>query len=183
MTEVDIRAIADRLEIHEVLMRYCRGVDRGDPELLRTVYHEGAVDRHGPFQFMDAQTEFAALTIPRLDALNGVAQHHITNYLIELDGDRADVESYFLAFQPTKLDDGDEVLSVMGGRYLDKFERRAGRWAIMERSVVVDWSRQSLPGEDWAAAKDFPPPGRREADPSHALFAHTESAALSTGGG
>jgi SnoaL-like domain len=170
-TEVDLRAVADRQEIHEVLMRYCRGIDRGDPEVLSSVYHEGAVDRHGPFQFTDAQTEMAKLTIPRLDALRGVAQHHITNYLIELHGDTAEVESYFLAFQPTKLDDDSEVLALMGGRYLDRFERRDGRWGIIERSVVVDWSRAELQGEDWPAAKDFPPPGRRESDPSHALFA------------
>jgi hypothetical protein len=170
-TEIDLRAIADRMEIHEVLMRYCRGVDRGDPELLRSVYHEGAVDRHGPFQFTDAQTEFANLTVPRLDAMQGVAQHHITNYLIELGGDAADVESYFISLQPTKLNDGSEVLSFVGGRYLDRFERRGGRWAITERSVIIDWSRSEVPGEEWPAAKDFPAPGRRERDPSHALFA------------
>jgi hypothetical protein len=169
-TEVDLHAISDRLEIHEVLMRYCRGVDRGDPELLRSVYHEGAVDQHGPFQFTNAQTEFANLTVPRLDAMRGVAQHHITNFLIELDGDAADVESYFLSFQPTKSADGSEVLGFIGGRYLDRFERREGRWAIAKRSVIIDWSRAELQGEEWEAAKDFPPPGRREADPSHALF-------------
>jgi hypothetical protein len=36
--------------------------------------------------------------------------------------------------------------------------------------VIIDWSRAELQGEEWEAAKDFPPPGRREADPSHALF-------------
>ncbi len=170
MREIDLRTVADRQEIHQVLMRYSRGIDRGDPEMIASVYHEGAVDQHGPWRFTNAKRELPELTIPRLDALQGVAQHHITNYLIELDGDGAAVESYFIAFQPTKLDDGSEVLSLLGGRYLDRFERRSGCWAIVERSVVIDWSRHNMPGEDWPAAKLFPPPGRREADPSHELF-------------
>jgi hypothetical protein len=50
-------------------------------------------------------------------------------------------------------------------------ERRDGRWAIAERTVVIDWSRNVLPGDPWIAADGFPGPGRREADPSHELFA------------
>jgi hypothetical protein len=168
--EIDLRAIADKLEIHEVLVRYCRAIDRGDPELLASVYHEGAVDRHGQFQFTDARTQFPPVTVPRLDAMRGVAQHHMTNWLIELDGEAAAVESYFIAFQPVPHEDGREVRTFVGGRYLDRFERRDGRWAIVERSVVLDWTRGELGGEEWPAAAGFPAPGRREADPSHELF-------------
>jgi hypothetical protein len=177
-TEVDIRALADRVgavadrqEIHDVLMRYCRGIDRGDAEMIGSVFHEGAVDRHGNYQFGDVRTELPAITVPRLDAFAGIAQHHITNYLIELDGDSAAVESYFLAFNPTYREDGSEALGVVGGRYMDRFERRDDRWAIAERWIAIDWSRREIPGEDWPDAKHFPPGARREADPSHELFA------------
>jgi hypothetical protein len=176
-TEIDLRAmgeqlrlIADRHEIHQVLLRYARGVDRGDADMITGVYHVGAVDPHGPHQFGDAKTELATLAVSRLDALTGAAQHHITNCLIELDGDHAEVETYFLAYNPTKLEDASEVLSVIAGRWLDRFERRDHRWAIAERTVVIDWSRKDIPGEDWPDAKHFPRPGRREADPSHELF-------------
>jgi hypothetical protein len=169
--DMDLREIADRLAIHQVLMRYCRGVDRGDPELLASVYHEGAKDRHGPFVIDDPRTQFAELVVPRLDALSTVAQHHVTNYIIELHGDTAAVESYFLAYQPTKLEDGREIKSAMGGRYLDRFERRDGRWAIADRTVVVDWSRADVPGDPWPAAEHYAAGGRREGDLSHALFA------------
>jgi hypothetical protein len=159
---------ADRLEIHDVLMRYCRGVDRADPELLRSVYHEGAL--HRGEQDLEARTDFVDATIATLDRLQGVAQHHLTSYHIELDGDTARSESYFIAFQPTRLDDGSEVLGLVGARYLDRFERRDGRWAIADRLVVIDWSRKELRGEDWPLAHHFLTGGRREADPSHALF-------------
>jgi hypothetical protein len=171
--------LADRLEIHDVLMKYSRGVDRGYPELLGSVYHEGAVDRHGSREFRDARTEFPAAVVPTMDPWGGISQHHVTNWLIELDGDTARVESYFLGFLPTTVDDGSDVLTVAGGRYLDRFERRDGGWAISERSVVVDWSRL-LAGGAWSAENEFLRPGRREADPSHGLFKRIDDLHLST---
>jgi hypothetical protein len=176
-TEIDLRAvaeqlrrIADRHEIHQVLLRYARGVDRGDAAMIASVYHDGAVDPHGPHQFGDPKTELAELAVSRLDALAGVAQHHITNCLIDLDGDRADVESYVIAYNPTRLPDGSEVLSVIGARWLDRFERRDNRWGLAARNVVIDWSRKDIPGEAWPDARHYPGPGRREADPSHEHF-------------
>jgi len=41
--------LLDRLAIHDVIVRYCRGVDRGDLELALTCYHPDAVDDHGGF--------------------------------------------------------------------------------------------------------------------------------------
>jgi hypothetical protein len=169
----DVRAMLDRHEIHEVLLRYCRGVDRVDADMLRTVYHDGALDRHGPFRLEDANAQFADLTVSRQDALSAVAQHHITNCMIDLHGDVAAVETYFIAYQPSKLEDGTETPSLIGGRYLDRFERRDGRWGIAEREVVVDWSRFALAGQgtSWPSAESYSPGARREADPSHSLFA------------
>ncbi len=166
----ELRELKDRLEIHQVLMRYCRAIDRTDPELLATVYHENAIDHHGPSQFDDAKNEFPPLLVRNLDRYKEMAMHHITNYLIELDGDRAVGESYFLALQPTFLEDGTETISFIGGRYLDHFERRDGRWAIVERTVVNDFSRLSLAGEEWPSMREYLVGGRREADPSHGLF-------------
>ena len=46
-TERALRVLLDKQEIHEVLMRYCRGIDRCDAELLHSVYHPDATDDHG----------------------------------------------------------------------------------------------------------------------------------------
>ena len=52
-----VTASVDRLErlesrqvIHDVLMRYCRAVDRLDLELLRSCYHEDSWDDHGHYK-------------------------------------------------------------------------------------------------------------------------------------
>jgi hypothetical protein len=44
-----LQQLIDKLEIHEVLTRYCRGIDRCDAELLESVYHPDATDNHGQF--------------------------------------------------------------------------------------------------------------------------------------
>ena len=44
-----LRELLDRQEIHDCLMRYSRGVDRLDPDLIRSAYHDDAIDDHGMF--------------------------------------------------------------------------------------------------------------------------------------
>jgi hypothetical protein len=161
-------------------MRYCRGVDRGDVELLRTVYHDGATDDHGRFKGPGA--EFAEYIVRSMDAVGGVGQHHITNVLVELDGRRAAVESYFIAWHPVPDPRDGAALAQIGGRYLDRMERRRRRWAIVERRVVVDWTRSTVPGEEWPAGSGFSRGARGGADPSNGLFIGTIGAASSRPG-
>jgi hypothetical protein len=66
--------------------------------------------------------------------------HTLGNVLIELNGEFAGVESQFIACIRCRHNDG-EVDWLMGGRYVDRFERRDGVWRIADRTVVYDWSR------------------------------------------
>lgn len=156
-------------EIHNVLMRYCRAVDRGDVDLLRSVYHDGATDEHGTFHGLGR--DFAPRIVEIMDAVPLVGQHHITNILTSVIGKTAIVESYFMALQPYRASSGQALLAVIGGRYLDQFAYRDGRWAISARKVVVDWSREDVSGADWPGAAAFFAGGRRNADPAASFFA------------
>jgi hypothetical protein len=42
--------LQDKAEIREVHMRYCRGIDRMDFDLVRSCYHPDAIDRHGAYE-------------------------------------------------------------------------------------------------------------------------------------
>lgn len=167
MTSVD--ELLASAEIHDVLMRYCRAVDRGDVDLLRSVYHDGATDEHGAFHGLG--TDFAPRIVEIMDAVPLVGQHHITNILTHVMGEMADVESYFIALQPYRATTGQALLAVIGGRYLDQFAFREGHWAISARKVVVDWSREDLSGADWPGAAAFFAGGRRNEDPAASFFA------------
>ena len=160
---MNLDEIAAHLEIQQVLYRYCRGVDRGDAELVASVYHPDAVDAHGAWSGLGK--DFAAYLVPNMDQVPLIGQHHITNVLIELQGERADVESYFIALHPEATAEGASHALVCG-RYLDRFERREGRWLIAARQVVLDVSRALTREPDWRGAAFFPAGGRREADPS-----------------
>ena len=162
-----LEEVAAHVEIRQVLYRYCRGVDRGDEALVRSVYHPGASDDHGAWK--GAGDDFAAYIVGSMDQLGTPSQHHITNVYIELDGHHAAVESYFIALHPYQSGAA-ETLAFVGGRYLDRFERRSGEWRIASRQVVLDWTRSELPGETWQAQQLFARGGRRDADPSAALF-------------
>ncbi|MCW2625710.1 MAG: hypothetical protein JWR48_2432 [Mycobacterium sp.] len=52
-----IARLEDRAEIRECMMRYARGMDRRDRELLRSAYHDGAVDDHVGFIGVEAHAE------------------------------------------------------------------------------------------------------------------------------
>jgi hypothetical protein len=163
-----VDALLARAEIHSVLMRYCRAVDRGDVELLRSVYHDQALDHHGGFHGLGY--DFAPYIVSKMDAVDLNGQHHITNVLIELDGDTAKVESYFFAVHPYLQDEERAVLGLIGGRYLDDFARIDQRWAIARREVILDWSRERLDGTDWPGAVAYPKAARRDDDPSFGQF-------------
>lgn len=162
---MDLRQAADHIEIQQVLYRYCRAVDRGDEDLLRSVYHPGAIDRHGTFN--GTGEAFAAFLVPLMDRAPRVGQHHITNMLIELRGEIAEVESYFLALHPVgEANEASAGHVPVAGRYLDRFERRDGSWKIADRTVILDWSAAPTPWAPWSAQADYPQGGRREKDPT-----------------
>jgi hypothetical protein len=161
-----LEEISSRLEIEQVLYRYCRGVDRGDRAMISSVYHPGAQDAHGPWE--GEGKDFADFLVPAMDAVNLIGQHHITNKLIEVRGTEARAESYFFAFHA--IADGPRHVFI-GGRYLDQFERREGNWKIADRRVLIDIS-YVIPAEaPWRGAADFPVGARRGGDPSAGLFA------------
>jgi 3-phenylpropionate/cinnamic acid dioxygenase small subunit len=143
-TEPDTGAVASlvaKQQITEVLYRRARAGDRRDVELALSCYHEGATEEHEGFTGSAADfTRNVSMISPGSKAPVTGLWHFISNILIELDGDTAQVESYHIAVVIRDEGSG-EVQSFIGGRYLDKFAFRDGRWAITHRDVVFDWSR------------------------------------------
>jgi hypothetical protein len=115
------------------MLRYARGVDRLDEELIRSAYWEDAHDSHG--QLNGSLDNFLAGWLPG-QPQRDVASHFLGNHLVELEGDGADVETYFISAAKRI---GSDMLELVAGRYVDRFERRAGEWRIATRLVVLDW--------------------------------------------
>ncbi len=164
--ERKLRELVDRQAIHDVILRYCRGVDRLDRELIVSAYHPDAIDDHG--LFVGAPEAFADYFSAFHASQQSATQHIITNHACELDGDTAHCETYWLF---AAMNREGPALSLGGGRYIDRMERRGGRWAIAQRKCLYDW--QGVPGDyDLSPAQiekmlGAGPATRDQSDPSY----------------
>jgi hypothetical protein len=151
--ETALDMLLSRATIQDLMARYCRGIDRCDPDILKSVFWpDGCNDL-----FEGSINEFAESVIKRLGAMERT-MHMIANFIIDFeDADHARSETYIVAWHDVKGPLG-ETHFVGGGRYLDRFERRQGEWRILERTYVADWhqiqhSTMNLNSDLYAQAK------------------------------
>jgi ketosteroid isomerase-like protein len=128
-----LQDLCDRQDILDCIHRYCRGVDRFDRDMILSVYHPDAIDDHG--LFVGGREQFADWAIAYHRQFQEATHHIVTNHHCELDGDTAHTETYWLFSGINK----DGPSSLHFGRYIDRFERRNGRWAIASRACVIEW--------------------------------------------
>jgi hypothetical protein len=161
----DIKCLLDRLAIENALVRYCRGVDRADPELIGSAYHSDAVDEHGAQRF---EGDGIGPGIIEMTRSMRVTFHCISNTSIVFHTpDAAGCECYFSTWQTMEVEGRERILAGLG-RYLDRFERRDAQWRIAHRLVVVDLATL-LPESNFKASR--PDLGQRGPnDPSFALL-------------
>jgi hypothetical protein len=71
-----------------------------------------------------------------MHAAGQILTHHgLLNSTIEIDGDTAHSETYYLFVARNQ----DETMWMAGGRYVDRLERRAGEWKIALRTNFIEW--------------------------------------------
>jgi SnoaL-like domain len=130
--EKKLRELIDRQEIWSVLLRYGRGLDRLDRDLIRSCYHDGAIDDH--HAYVGTADDFIDWAFKSSSEQNTIIHHGVNNHSCELDGDNAHAETYYTYIggnvQPP------HTLSI--GRYIDHFQRRDGVWKIANRVCVIE---------------------------------------------
>jgi 3-phenylpropionate/cinnamic acid dioxygenase small subunit len=141
----DLRETVAKQKIADVLTRYSRGIDRCDLDTLSAVFWPDATADYGSGR-QNAQ-EWARATVAALKGMHRT-QHAISNMLIDVDGDTARAETYCQAYHEIDGKDG-RIEMVVGGRYLDRLERRDGAWRIAERAYVMDWNRNIPSTSQW----------------------------------
>jgi hypothetical protein len=156
----ELQRLLDEREIRNVLLRYCRGVDRIDLDLVRECFHPDARDDHGAFSGdVEALLEWIARLLPRY----GVTVHRLSNILVEFHPDRDDVarvESYGVAEHQTPGGAPELNLSI-AFRYLDRFERRQpSGWRIADRFCTTEIVRVHEPADDFPVDGRFAKGGR-----------------------
>ena len=164
---IDLAALLARAEITDVLTDYVRGADRNDWELVRRCYHADATDDHGLYKGdVDGLLTFLAGVAQRLTSTS----HQLGPPHIVVRGEEARVETYCTGWYERPARDGELWSIAQGVRYLDRFEHRAGRWAIAERVVVLDWERVFEPDRLSSPAGTWKRGARGDHDPSWDVF-------------
>ncbi|MDB5714875.1 MAG: hypothetical protein JWO15_2272 [Sphingomonadales bacterium] len=137
-----------RFEIMDCIHRYCHAVDRRRWSLMDSVFHADATYKF--FSIEGSWRDFVAQAKGLIDPI-GPTHHQVSNITVRFDGDTAYSETYLRAFHSVPVDyppwnifslpGGGNIL--IGGRYIDRFERRDGEWRIAHRHGLLDW-RQDL---------------------------------------
>jgi hypothetical protein len=134
--DIAVGGLLDRAAIQDLLLRYARGVDRRNLELVSSCFVPGAtyagVLGHGTIE-----TAISRLR-SRLE-LYAATMHFVGNQLIELCGDVATSETHAIAYHRLAGDERRQL--VVGVRYLDELVRRNGSWLIRSRVVKLEWQR------------------------------------------
>jgi SnoaL-like domain len=133
-----LQALCDRADILDCMYRYARGMDRLDRELLRSAYHDDAIDDH--VGFLGPVDDFIDWTFAYHSSQTR-HQHFLMNHTAEVSGDQAHTEMHYL-FVGTDAEPA-KPLIVSGGRYVDRLERRSGRWGIVARVCLVEWRSEA----------------------------------------
>jgi hypothetical protein len=142
----DLSYVLDREKIRSCLARLARGEDRRDADLISSAYWPDATDDHGIFT--GSFGEYLAWVVPGAEQIPNTL-HTLGQSLIEVDGDKAVVETHVTAYH--RIDLGEEERDVvLVGRYLDRLELREGDWRIIHRTMLYDWLRDFGVSVDWS---------------------------------
>jgi ketosteroid isomerase-like protein len=124
----------DTLALQRLAWTYCHAIDRRDYALVRSLYHDDAVDDHGRM-FCGSPDAYIAW-LPSMMATWSATVHLVHNTLYLFDGDAAEGELSVTAYHRSADETRDVIVH---GRYLDQYRRRDGVWRFYRRALVLDW--------------------------------------------
>ena len=140
--------LADRAEIHDVIVRYGWAIDTKDWALLDTCFTADAeVDyssnpggKKGPYQQIRSWLEKMISAFP-------VTQHLMANIDVQLAGDTATCRTMVTNPQGAATREGPLHFFYVGARYDDQFVRTRDGWRIKLRVETTLWFEGTLPPE------------------------------------
>lgn len=163
MDEKLLREVKDRLDIEQMLYRYCRAMDRIDHQLGYSVFAKDAIADYGPM-FQGTGHGFIDWVCEGHKAFESHS-HQLANPTIRVTGDVAASETYVTVALRQKAGEG-KVEFTGKGRYIDKWARQGDGWVITHRIFVQDFD-EIRP----VAQEGYPGWGKRDRDdPSYAVL-------------
>ena len=132
----------DKLAVAECLYRYATGVDTSDWAMYRSVFADEV-----EFDFSSFGPGLAPVTMAADDWVRGLkpmfgalaaTQHMMSNPLVELDGDIAQITMYVRAHHVFDPDDPESYYTI-GGYYHNRLVRERENWKLVQVKLIVTW--------------------------------------------
>ncbi len=133
---MDLRALADRIDINDLFVRYATALDAADVETIVGCFTEDAVldsPAVGVYTGRDGIRAFAE-RFARLPASGTQLRHVLSNLAVTVEGDRARATCYLVNI---KTRAGKTEL-MAPGRYDCRLVRQPDGWRFQYRLVVLD---------------------------------------------
>lgn len=134
---MSVEEMLDRTALQHLAWTYCHAIDRRDYALLRTLYHDDAIDDHSPM-YCGPASGFIDWLPGMMENWEATA-HILGNMVFLIEGNRAEGELTSMAYHRTR--DGSREF-IAHGRYIDQYAKRDGVWKFFRRSLVLDWSEE-----------------------------------------
>ncbi len=144
---MDLQEISDRLEIEGALIRYTRGIDSGDWDLLDTVFTADAeIDYTESGGIAETYPAVKAWLAEVLPAFFPKRMHSLAQIAITIDGDEAVATAYFhnpMPIPDQQSDDGQggEKVVEFGGLYHHTLTRTPDGWRSTKLHEEIVWRR------------------------------------------
>ncbi len=134
-TEARLRQLEDEAAIGRLLLEYGRTLDARDFAAYAALFApqgawKGAMGTFtGPRQI---QSEMERIFAGATDIPRGSNFHVMSNFIIDVQGDRATAKSMFVFYRM----EGSKPVAEVAGRYEDVLVRIDGAWKFLERNAL-----------------------------------------------
>jgi len=132
-----LQELLDKQEIGEVIQRYCRTLDWLDVEGQARCYWP---DAHIEYGFFSGLAEDFLPVVMETERSLARRWHMLSQPLIHFHSPTsASSECYGIFAGGRWQEDGSIAGDMIGGRYLDEWEKRDNQWRISARTYILDW--------------------------------------------
>lgn len=144
--QADLRLLADRLAIHDLLARYSTAIDTKDFALLGEVFTDDGIGDYTASGGIRGTLPEIQQWLAGALSVFPVVQHLVTNIRVDIRGDEAVSDCYLFNPLGWIRDDGSTEMLYCGGSYRDRLVRTPKGWRIRERVIQTLYLDGRLPG-------------------------------------
>lgn len=137
---LSLQDISDRIEIEDLLVRYCYAVDDRDWDAYRNIFTADAILDDAVTGGIRSGVEEHVAYLQRALSKILISQHAISTILIDLQGDEATARLHCSCPMVVDVGEGKRHVFFQGLWYRDMFVRTAEGWRIRELVEEGYWN-------------------------------------------